>query len=103
MKELQELVREFINNYRLRTDPDFLISGVLEELGELSKEVKKSTGYGDHEFAATKGFHEEIGDTLMNLIRLANAGDVDMEEALKATMQKMADRIEWKGHPGSRE
>jgi NTP pyrophosphatase (non-canonical NTP hydrolase) len=103
MKELQDLVREFVDKYNLRKEHGFLTNVTFEELGELSKEIRLSTGYGIREFTSTKEIHGELGDVLMNLIRLANECEVDMEEALKDTMKKMAERIELKGHPGSRQ
>jgi NTP pyrophosphatase (non-canonical NTP hydrolase) len=103
MKKQQEFVRKFVDKYKLRTNHDFLLMVIVEELGELAKEIRGSINYNTNEFTPTKEFHEEFGDLFMNLIRLANSSDVDMEKALNATLQKMADRIEQKGHPGSRE
>jgi NTP pyrophosphatase (non-canonical NTP hydrolase) len=103
MKDIQKSVKEFVEKHNLNASPEFRIVCMTEDLGELAKEILKSTGYGRHDFQVTGGFHEETGDVLFALVCIANAGGTDLEKSLQNTMAKMISRIKEKGHPGSRE
>ena len=100
---MQNKVKDFNNNVLKNKplSPELRILDIQSELGELSKEILKSTGYGTKEFSVSTDFHLEFGDTLYSLICLANETNIDMEKALNDVLLKYKKRFEEKGNAGS--
>ena len=90
---------EILKNQPL--SPQLRILDIQSELGELSKEILKSTNYGKQKFIVSNDFHLEFGDTLYSLICLANETNIDMEKALDDVLAKYKKRFEQKGNAGS--
>jgi NTP pyrophosphatase (non-canonical NTP hydrolase) len=97
LRDLQAAIEAFINNHDLALTPDVGIVDLTAEVGELAKEVLKSTDYGEQEAEYTDTVGDEIGDVLYSLINLANAYDVDLEESLEKTIKKYQRRIQQGG------
>ena len=74
---------------------------IVSEVGELSKEVLKSTTYGTKDFSVTEDYEMEFGDVLYSLLSLANETGIDSEKALDKILAKYKARIEKKGSMGS--
>jgi NTP pyrophosphatase (non-canonical NTP hydrolase) len=100
MKELQALVTKFCDKNDMNCSPEFRLLDILSELGEVSKEILKSTEYGKNQFTKTKEFELELGDLLFSLITLANTCDIDLTESLNLVIEKYERRLE-KGSSGS--
>ena len=100
---MQNKVKKF-NNEILKNkplSPALRILDIQSELGELSKEVLKSTKYGTESFSVSNDFYLEFGDTLYSLICLANETNIDMEKSLDDVLLKYKKRFEEKGNAGS--
>ena len=86
LKELQIYVDEMVNirGFADETPQDCLLL-LTEELGELAKEVRKSSTSIKNDTAKNnaKNLNGEIGDVLMMLLALCRTLDVDLLEAFK--------------------
>ena len=71
------------------------------EVGELAKEVLKSTKYGTKEFNKTEDFELELGDVLYSILSLADETGVDANVALDKVLAKYRKRIENNDNMGS--
>lgn len=101
--ELQKRVEEFVEEHQLSTSLEVRILDLLSELGELSKEVLKSSSYGQNDFVTSKAFEDEFGDLLFSLICMANSAGVNMEKALENSLKKYKKRMTDGGQIGSLE
>ncbi len=99
---MQEIVKEF-NKGRSPLSAEERLLDVQSELGELSKEILKSTNYGEKQFKVTDGFKEEFGDVLYALLSLASEQGINAEEVLDKVICKMKERFSRKNHIGSEE
>jgi NTP pyrophosphatase (non-canonical NTP hydrolase) len=59
------------------------------------------TKYGQGEFQKNKSWELELGDVYFSLLCLANATEVDLEQALEKVFEKYQKRFEGKGQIGS--
>ena len=102
---MQNQVKEFNQKYRSLggLSPENRILDIQSELGELSKEVLKSTNYGKTKFQTTEDFVMEFGDTLYSILCLANETNIDAKEALEKVLNKYESRFSKKGTFGSAE
>ncbi|TKX54334.1 nucleotide pyrophosphohydrolase [Halorubrum sp. SP3] len=96
----QDRVAAFIDEYGLKTDLAYHALNLECEVGEIAKEVTTSTDYGRNPNAASIAT-DEIGDALFALLALAEAADVDADEALAEALAKYEARIESTGDAGS--
>ena len=101
MRELQRKVRGFCEKHGLTCPLEFRFLDLVSELGELAKEMIKSSDYGKGEFKFRREIKEELGDVTFSLIVLANQLNVDLEEALNSAMEKYERRIKERGSPSS--
>ena len=96
----QDRVAAFVDEYGLETDLAYHALDLESEVGEIAKEVTTSTDYGRSPSAASIAT-DEIGDALFALLALAEAADVDADEALDEALSKYEARIESSGDAGS--
>ena len=95
---MQYAVREF-NEQRIKKfhQKEMPISARLldlqSEVGELSKEVLKSTKYGVEPFVMSENFEMEFGDVLYTLLSLANETNLNAEIALGKVIKKYESRL----------
>ncbi len=86
LKQLQKYVDEMVNvrGFADETPQDCLLL-LTEELGELAKEVRKSSTNIKNDTAKnnTKNLNGEIGDVLMMLLALCRTLDVDLLQAFR--------------------
>ncbi|OKY78632.1 MAG: putative pyrophosphatase MazG [Candidatus Methanohalarchaeum thermophilum] len=94
LEDLQEEVDSFINNYEEGYWPPLsMLAALVEEVGELSRELNDEFGSKPKKDLKEKGdIRNELGDTLFSLICIANYLDIDLESALESTMEKYRDR-----------
>ena len=64
------------------------------ELGELSKEYLKGSSYGTKIFEMTDSFKEEFGDVVYAILSLADEMNLNTEECLDVSLEKMKTRME---------
>lgn len=100
MDNFQEKVRVFVEKYNLAHSPEISALDLVSELGEVAKEILKSTNYGTKEPKYPEEIKGELGDAFYSLINLANHCNVDLEKALELALQKYEKRLS-KGSAGS--
>lgn len=91
---MQEEVDEYISQFKEGYFPPMsLIVRLTEELGELAREVNHGFGEKKKKESEPLGsIQEEIGDVLYCLTCLANALEIDMENAHRSVMHKFKTR-----------
>ena len=97
----QQKVADFVDAHDLRTGAEFRLLDLVSELGELSKEALKATGYGRRPFIPDQSWDDELADVFFSLVCLANSTAVDLEKALEGALTKYGQRLERRGDAGS--
>ena len=82
MNDAQQRVASFVVANDLGAPPAYRLLDLVSETGELAKEAATTTGYGT-EPAAIDLSADELGDVYFSLLALAEAADLDAEEALE--------------------
>lgn len=101
MEDLQDKVSGFVKKYNLERSEEITFLDIVSELGEVAKEILKSTNYGKKPFKKTLDLKGELGDLFYSLITLANATEVDLEEALNMVLEKYEKRLKTSKSAGS--
>jgi NTP pyrophosphatase (non-canonical NTP hydrolase) len=101
--EFQETVLEFVDDHHLEIEVPYRMLDLVSELGEVAKEVLKSSHYGITRFLPENKWEDELGDLFFSLICLANSTGVNLEEALNNVLQKYEERLIAKDNAGSGE
>jgi len=94
---MQKTVKDFTHEFSLHTSPEIRYMDLVSEVGELGKEIIKSTNYGKEGFMKTSEMAEEAGDCLFSLLALCNELDIDAEKALLQALCKYRQRFKQKG------
>ena len=102
MRETQQKVAAFAQAYGLGTDPQARMLDLASEVGELAKEVLKSTAYGTKPFTPTASLEEELGDCLFSLLCLSQCLGLEGEAALGKALEKYEKRFAERGTIGHR-
>lgn len=100
-KTMQGLVQEMVKKYNLEISPELRYIDLTSEVGELGKELLKSTRYGKKVFIKSENMQSEIGDIFFSLACIANSLEIDIEQALIEAMKKYQRRFNEKGNIGS--
>lgn len=101
LSSLQLRVSEFVDEHGLEAPTHVRTLDLTSEVGELAKEVLKSTKYGRRKFEPPQGWEDELGDVFFALVCLANSTGVDLETALEGALRKYRGRIESRSDAGS--
>lgn len=93
--DLQKEVDKFIKAIGDYWDPFQMFTAIVEEVGELAKELELSHDLRPSEEAVD--LEIEVGDVFFTLICFANAHDISLEQALKKTLAKYRkrDKEDW--------
>ena len=94
---IQDKVRSYAEEHNVEYDPEWHALTIVSEMGELSKEILKSTDYGRKAPEFRPQIEEEIGDVLFNLAMLSNEYKVDLTKALDKTLKKYTKKKYLKG------
>lgn len=103
LTNIQSIVGEMVSRYDLETTPELRYIDLTSEVGELGKELLKSTEYGKEKFNKTEKTETEIGDILFSLTCIANSLQIDLVQSLINSMKKYQKRFKEKGNIGSEE
>lgn len=101
IRALQQRVDKFLQQHRLEAAPEVRVLDLVSEVGEVAKEVLRSSAYGRSPFRPGEGWGEELGDALFALVCVANATGVDLEAGFEDAMAKYEARLEGRGDAGS--
>ncbi|MBD3251408.1 nucleotide pyrophosphohydrolase [Candidatus Uhrbacteria bacterium] len=96
----QKEVNAFCVQHGLSLSPEYRALDLVSEVGEVSKEILMRTNYGTESPVDRPEIKEELGDVYFSLFVLANALNVDLEEALQIVLKKYEKRLQT-GDPGS--
>lgn len=91
----------FARAHGLNMDPQVRFLDLSSELGELSKELLKASGYGAAPITAGPAMEEELGDCVFSLLCLANSLNLDAKAALEGALEKYRKRFAEKQEIGS--
>lgn len=91
--DIQNRVKEFMEDKNLKSSIDVRIMDLNSEVGELNKEFIKITNYGKNDFIVNEEFKKEIGDTLFSLLCLANESKINLNECLELVLVKYEKRF----------
>lgn len=86
LKDLQEYTKKMVDARGFSDEtPQDIILLLTEELGELAKEVRKSTKIKmDVNSSRTQNLDKEIADVFNYILALCNVTDIDLFEAYKS-------------------
>lgn len=101
MNNWQQQAAAFAQKHNLIHDPRVHTLDLLSELGEVAQAWLRATDYGRRPLQARAAVAAELGDTLYSLCVLAHALEIDLDDALQATLQKYEARRQQHGHPGN--
>ncbi len=103
MKKIQKTVQQFNKDYNLENKAEFVVLDLVSEVGEVAKEILKSSDYGKKEPKYKEELKDEIGDVFYSLTVLANFYDISLKEALNGSLKKYKKRFKKKGEVGSKQ
>ena len=68
-----------------------LILGIMEELGEMARAYLAQTGRKPRNIRAQEdeSYQQELGDILVTIMRLARIKDIDLDDRIEYTIQKI--------------
>ena len=94
LKELQETVDNWINEYGVRYFDELTNTAMLmEEVGEVARIMARRYGeQSENESDKGKDLGDEISDVLFVLTCIANQTGIDLEEAMQRNLSKKIDR-----------
>ena len=91
----QCFVRQFVEQRNWRTPPSDVLIHLVEEIGEVARNVLILKNYGGQHVEGAKKMNidEELADVLYLLLKLANECNVDLSSAFESKMVKNAQRF----------
>lgn len=93
LSDIQKVVNEWISQFEDGYWPPLsLLAAIVEEVGELSREINDREGYKKKRTPDNTDLSLELADVLFSLVCIANYYRIDLEEAFKAVMIKYAKR-----------
>ena len=94
---MQKAVKEFLENNHLYCGEQIRYIDLSSEVGELGKEIIKSTNYGKQQYSMNESALEEMGDCLFSLLALCCEMNIDADQALQYALEKYQKRLGAKG------
>ncbi len=93
LSDFQKKIDDWIQNHGGYWSPLSMLAAIVEELGELAREINYSEGYKPKKAnVKKKGIEEEITDIFFALVCLANYYNVDLKKGLINTLKKYKKR-----------
>ncbi|MFX1297570.1 MAG: MazG nucleotide pyrophosphohydrolase domain-containing protein [Promethearchaeota archaeon] len=93
LQDIQRIVHNWINNHGGYWSPLAMLSAVIEEVGELAKEINHLEGYKPKKNKDKKqNIGEELADILYAVVCIANYYKVDLDIELKNVIEKFSKR-----------
>ena len=93
LKEYQKIIDKWILDHGGYWSPLSMLSAIMEELGEVAKEINHLEGYKpkkSDETATT--ISEELADVIFAIICVANYYKIDINKELNLTIEKYTNR-----------
>lgn len=92
-KQIQKLIDDWIKKHGGYWPPLSMLAAVMEELGELSKEINSLEGHKPKKGEIIKSsLGDELADLIYSIVCIANYYKVDLDEEFKKVMKKYSER-----------
>jgi NTP pyrophosphatase (non-canonical NTP hydrolase) len=93
LKEIQKIVDDWISQFEEGYWPPLsLLAAVVEEVGELAREINDREGYKKKRTSDDANLGMELADLLFSIVCIANYYHINLDEAFKAIMDKYTKR-----------
>jgi NTP pyrophosphatase (non-canonical NTP hydrolase) len=93
LKEIQKLVNDWISQHGGYWGPLSMVLAIMEELGEVAREINSLEGYKPKKVNETKSnLGEELADLLYSIICIANYYKIDLDKELNSIIDKYSER-----------
>ncbi|MFX0105345.1 MAG: nucleotide pyrophosphohydrolase [Candidatus Hodarchaeota archaeon] len=93
LKEVQEIVDNWISEHGGYWPPLSMICAIMEELGEVAREVNSLEGYKPKKSKIEdSNLAEELSDLLFSIICIANHYKIDLGQKFNNTINKYSER-----------
>ncbi len=94
LKEIQHIVNKWIKDHGGFWPPLSMITAIMEELGELAREVNSLEGYKPRKVnkKAKSNLGEELADLLFSIICVANYYKIGLSDELEKIIDKYSKR-----------
>lgn len=89
-KKCSAIVKKIDNKYSVERNEQFTMSQLIEELGELAKEVNREKLRGKK--AEKSDLEDEFADVVLQLFTLAESFDIDIEKSVKTKIETLKQR-----------
>ena len=87
--EIQSQINDWIHNHGDYWSPLSMLSAVMEELGELAREINHQEGFKPKKLQQSESkLEEELGDLQFSIVCIANYYKIDLVDVLMKTMKK---------------
>ena len=98
IKEMQEeawkVIKEYNKKHGLEHKKETVFLHLIEEIGELARELAKETNDWRKEGFSKEKVEEELVDVLAQILYFAKDQEIDIEEAFKSKILKLRKRFE---------
>ena len=88
-EESDDWIKQFEEGY---WSPLAMFASVVEEIGELGREINDIEGYKKRKVKSNSSLELELGDIVFSLVCLANYFEIDLEKAFTRTLNKYSKR-----------
>lgn len=94
LKEIQDKVDNWIQNHGGYWPPLSILSAIMEEVGELAREINFLEGYKPKKDSEKKktNLGEELADLIFSVICLANYYNIDLTDKIEIILDKYSKR-----------
>ena len=92
LKEIQEKVDRWIMKHGGYWSPLSMLSAIVEEVGELSREINHLEGFKPKKKLHGSDLGEELSDLLFSIICLANHYKIDLNDKFNKVLEKYNNR-----------
>jgi len=93
-RNAQRIVDKWIGQFEEGYWPPLsMLASIVEEVGELAREINNLEGYKTRKTTETKSsLSEELGDLIFSIVCVANYYKIDLEDIFKKTVEKYTKR-----------
>jgi len=93
LKEIQEMVDKWIREHGGYWPPLSMVCAIMEELGEVAREINSLEGYKPKKSGLKNSkLGEELADLLFSIVCLANHYKIDLDKELNNVFNKYSER-----------
>jgi len=92
LNEIQEKIDLWVKNHGDYWSPLSMLCAIVEEIGEIAREINSLEGYKPKKKEEKGELFEEMGDLLFSIICLANYYDIKLDNAILKSIKKFSER-----------